>query len=188
MADLPEETIDEAERLTRLARDATDENEAAAYRSRRDELLADRGFVARIRDADETLVLYPEEWVEDGVARPDRIDDTDRAAERPLDPGVGEAAEWEAVEAHNADLIEAVEDEHGPVHAANARAFADFIGNHYARRVETATADEIEEFLAEYYPRNAWPSKEQRNAVDESIERLFETAGAEPPAFTAARR
>ena len=74
---------------------------------------------------------------------------------------------------YTAEIIEAVAERVGAVHAANARAFADFMGNHYARRVETATAAELREFLTEYYPRNAWPSDEQRDAVERSLEHVF---------------
>ena len=179
MAELPDDVVREAERLTRLSRDATDEA-AAAYESRRDELLAERSFAARVRESDDTLVLHPAEWLEDGVVRVDRVDDTDRAVEVSLSgPGEGEA--WDEAEAHNARLVAAVERDHGPVHAANARAFADFMGNHYARRMETATADELREFLTEYFPRNAWPSAEQREEVEASLALVFEAADAEMP-------
>jgi hypothetical protein len=184
MPDLPAEVRDEAERLTRLARRATDDAERAAYERDRDARLAEHGFTARVREEDDTLVLHPAEWVEDGDARPDRIDDTDRAVEIPLS-GAGDPEEWEAVEEHNAAVVESVADR-GEVHAANARAFADFMGNHYARRVETAGGTEIEEFLAEYYPRNAWPTDDQRAVVEQSLAYVFEEAGREPP--TAIRR
>jgi len=68
-----------------------------------------------------------------------------------------------------------------PSNAANARAFADFMGNHYVRRMETAGQRELRDFLTEYYPRNAWPSDEQREAVYESLRLVFEVAEAEVP-------
>ena len=178
--ELPDEIRTEAERLTRLAREAVDPDEAAAYERRRDEMLADRDFVARVREADDTLVLHPSEWLDDGVARVDRIDDTDRAVEVALSEP-GEAEEWEAVEAHNAEIVDRVAEAHGPVHGANARAFADFMGNHYARRVETATAREVEEFLDEYFPRNAWPTDGQKEAVEMSVTHVFEAADVDVP-------
>ena len=183
MGELPERVRDEAERLTRLAREAVDDSEREAYLDRRTELLAECEFRARLREGDDTLVLHPEEWIEDGVIRPDRIDDIDRGVEIPLS-GPGDPEDWDAVEAHNADLVAAVGEEHGAVHAANARAFADFMGNHYARRVETADAPEIREFLKEYYPRNAWPSDEQRAVLDRSIELLFDAADADCPDYS----
>jgi hypothetical protein len=180
--ELPEAVVDGAARLTRLARDAVDENEAAAYRDRRAEMLSDHDFTARVREEDETLVLYPEEWIDDGVVRVERIDDTDRAYELPL-TGADVDGDWDAVEEHNAQLVDAVEAEHGATHAANARVFADFMGNHYLRRADTASRDEIREFLTEYYPRNAWPSEKQESVVRESVERVFEAADADVPEF-----
>ena len=183
MADgLPEELIDEAERLTRLARDVPDPDEAAAHRERRDELLAEHGYTARYRTEDDTLVLNPTEWFEDGVVRTDRIEDLSRAVERPLSDA-GADGEWRAVEEHNAALVERVDAHHGPTHAANARAFADFMGNHYSRRVETASRRELREFLDEYYPRNAWPSERQKTVIDESLRLLFETVDADLPDY-----
>jgi hypothetical protein len=180
---LPDEAVDEAERLTRLARRAADENEAAAYEDRRRTILDEYGFTARVREEDETLVCYPSEWVEDGVVRIERIDDVERGVERPLGTDAGDEDEYDAVEAHNSSVVEAVGEAHGPVHAANARAFADFMSNHYVRRVESASSEEIREFLAEYYPRNAWPSEDQSSVVGESLERVFEVAGADVPEF-----
>jgi hypothetical protein len=178
--ELPAEVVDAAERLTRLARNAVDDDETAAYRERRASTLEAHEFTARVREEDDTLVLHPGEWVEDGVVRVERIEDTDRAVEISLS-GPGDADEYDAVEAHNASLVREVESAHGDVHAANARAFADFMSNHYVRTVETATRDELAEFLDEYYPRNAWPSKKQRSVVDESLALLFEAADEDLP-------
>ena len=177
---LPDDVVDEAERLTRLARNAVDEDEAAAYERHREDLLSGHEFTARIRDEDDVLVLHPDEWVEDGVIRVERIDDTDRAVEVPLS-APGDEDDWEAVEAHNAALVESVADAHGAVHGANCRAFADFLGNHYVRRVEDTTAAEVEVFLSEYYPRNAWPSEDQHEKITQSLELLFEEVDADMP-------
>ena len=159
-------------------REAVDDNERVAYREERDGLLAEHGYVPRVREDDpgETLVLYPDEWVEEGVVRIDRIEDTGRAVERSLS-GVG-SDDWEAVEAHNRAVAEQVRAEHGEVHGANAHAFADFMSNHYAKRVEAATSDEREEFREEYLPRNAWPTGAQREAVERSL-RLVEKVAVE---------
>jgi len=177
---LPREVADEAERLTRLARDAIDENEAAAYRERRADLLADHEYTSRIRgeNTEETLVLHPTEWVVDGSVHPDRIEDIDRGIEVPLE-GAGDAEDWDAVDEHNATVAEQVADEHGEVHGANARAFATFMSNHYARPVEEATERMREEFLSDYFPRNAWPSEDQRAVVEASLELVTEAAAAE---------
>ena len=173
--ELPAEVVSEAERLTRLAADATVDAEATVYRERRASIVDDHDFTARVRDADDTLVLHPAEWVDDGVVRVDRVDDTDRAVEVSLS-GPDHGAEWESVEADNEAVVAAVAEAHGAAHAANVRAFADFMGNHYLKRVGDATDAEREEFLTEYYPRNAWPSAEQEAIVEESLALAAETA------------
>ena len=180
--ELPADVVETAERLTRLARRAVDDAEADAYRADRDARLAEYGFRARVREeADrDVLVCYPAEWMADGTVQLDRIEDRARAVEIPLG-GVGEESEWETVEAHNRALVERVRAEGGTVHAANARAFADFMGNHYVRRLESAGQREVAEFVEEYYPRNAWPSDEQRAVLEESLRLVFEAVEADPP-------
>lgn len=175
MTDLSEDTVTEAERLTRHARDAISEDEAAAARRKRDDLLANHGYIAREREEDATLVLYPDDWVENEDVRIERIEDTDRAIERPLE-APGHEADWETIEAHNREIVERVREQYGEVHGKNAAAFADFMGNHYAKPMEKATRTMREEFLTEYFPRNAWPSKKQRSVVEQSIEVTLETA------------
>ncbi|WP_440008792.1 DUF7108 family protein [Halomicrococcus sp. SG-WS-1] len=175
MADLPDDAVERAERLTRLAREAVDDDEREKYRNERDSLLAEYEFSARVRNEDkrDVLVLHPDEWTEDGTVRVERIEDTDRAAEIPLD-GPGDPEDWDEVDEHNRAVATAVREEHGDVHGANATAFADFMSNHYARPVESATDDEVEEFLSEYFPRNAWPTGRQKEIVEESVELVFE--------------
>jgi len=182
--DLSAEVVSEAERLTRLARQAVDPAAAAAYRERRDELVAEQGFTPRVREDDpgETLVLYPAEWVEDGTVRPDRVENTDRAAEVSLS-GPGDPERWERVDEHNRELVAAVRDAHGDVHGDNAVALADFASNHYAKAVESLTAAELREFVEEYYPRNVWVPDERRAVVAESIRLVYEAAGVQAPPF-----
>ena len=177
MGELPAAVADEAERLTRLARAATDEAEREACREERAAVLADHGFTARVREGDTgaVLVCYPDEWLDDGTVRTERIDDTDRAVERRLS-GPGDPDDWRHVAAHNDRVVARVAERHGDVHAANARAFADFMSNHYARRIETTTADERREFREEYFVRNAWPSAEQRSAIEQSLSLTFDAA------------
>ncbi|EMA53640.1 MULTISPECIES: DUF7108 family protein [Halococcus] len=177
MSELPAAVVDEAERLTRLARAATDDAEREAYREERASVLADHGFTARVRedDTNAVLVCYPDEWIDDGTVRTDRIDDTDRAAERRLS-GPGDPDDWLHVAAHNDRVVARVAERHGDVHAANARAFADFMSNHYARRIETATETERREFREEYFVRNAWPSAEQRSVVEQSLTLTLDAA------------
>ncbi|ALG81483.1 DUF7108 domain-containing protein [Halanaeroarchaeum sulfurireducens] len=172
---LPASTVDEAVRLTRLARNAVDENEAAAHRERRAARLEEYGFTARVREEEngETLVCHPAEWLEDGVVDFTAVENTDRATEVPLS-GRGEQGTWEDAEAENRTIVEAVREQDGAIHAKNARAFADFMGNHYAAPIADARATHIQEALREYYPRNAWPTDEQWAVVVESLRRTFE--------------
>jgi hypothetical protein len=168
--DLPEAVVDEAERLTRMARQAVDENEARAYREERDSLLDSYGFEGRVReDGRDTLVCYPSGWVREGTVHPDRVDDVDRGVERPLE-GPGETAEWETIAEHNHEVAETIAAEHGGTHGENARALAAFASNHYAKPVEDLTAEERREFREEFFVRNAFPSEDQKTVVDESVD------------------
>ena len=176
--ELPAAVIETAEQLTRNAR-RVDGERATTLRDRRDELLAEYGFAARVRaegDGD-VLVCYPANWLEDGEVVFDRIEDRSRAVERPLSG----TDDWDAVERANRQIVAHVADEHGDVHAANVRAFADFMGNHHATRIADATEDHVAEFRAEYYPRNAWPDDDQRAIVAESLRLAFTCAGVEHP-------
>ncbi|ERH08890.1 MAG: hypothetical protein J07HX64_00642 [halophilic archaeon J07HX64] len=172
--ELPARVVEEAERLTRRAREAVDEAERAGALRARDRLLAGRGFTARLRNEDnrEVLVLYPAEWVTDGTVQPGRIDDLGRGVERPLS-GAGED-DWASVDTHNRDLARTVERAHGEIHGANAQALADFAGNHYGKRIERLTGTELRLFLEEYYPRNVWPTDDQKAVVEESVRLVFE--------------
>ena len=172
---LPEAVLDEAERLTRLARDAVDDAEARAYRDERDQLLADHEYTARVREDDtrDVLVCHPREWVSDGQIHPDRIDDVDRGIERALS-GPGEGADWDVVAEHNDDIVAAVAEADGEVHAENARKLADFASNHYAKPIEELTRTELEEFRDDYFERNVWPTDRQQSLLSESLRRTFE--------------
>ncbi len=180
--DVPNGVVEEAVRLTRLARRAVDEAEAEAYRADREERVAEHGFRTRIREeeARDVLVLYPAEWMVNGTVQFDAIEDTDRAIERTIS-GIGDANTYDRVNSHNRNIVARVRGDAGEVHAANANAFADFMGNHYVRHVGSATDAEVCEFLEEYYPRNAFPTDEQRAVVKTSLRLVFEVAGQEPP-------
>ena len=173
--DVPVEAVDEAERLTRLAREAesaepTPEIEEAAdqYRERRDALAAEYGYTARVRGEDDTLVLYPDEWMEGGTVQLDRVEDTDRAVEVSLS-GPGDADRYREVAAYNEAVAEAVAEREADVHARTAETFAAFMSNHYVRPVDDATPAMRAEFREEYLVRNGWPTDEQLAAVDESL-------------------
>lgn len=184
--ELPETVVEEAERLTRLARAAVAEEERAEYRAHREAILEDHGFTARVREegTGDVLVVHPAEWhdKEEGVVKTDRIEDLSRASEVRLS-GPGSPDDWEDIEAENRALVEEVRAEHGDVHGDNAALLADFMGNHYARPMASATAAELSEFRSEYYVRNAWPTDEQRAAIGESIRLVFETAGEPLPDY-----
>ncbi|WP_135302304.1 DUF7108 family protein [Haloarcula amylovorans] len=182
MTDLPDDTTDEVERLTKLAREAVDEKAAAAYREDRDALLDEHDYTARIREEDtgEVLVCHPAEWVDDGVIRPERVEDTDRGVEIRLS-GPEDPDEWDEVETANRTVVEEVQDEHGDVHGATADALADFMGNHYSKAIADATPEELAEFREEYFPRNAWPTDEQQSLLDESVRLTVEKAGGRIP-------
>ena len=176
---LPVDVVTRVLTLTRRMRRAVEEDEQAAYCEERDRLLAAHDYLARVREDDtgETLVLYPAEWTADGVVRVDRVDEPDRAVERPLS-GVG-TDDYEAVETHNRRVADRVAEVHGDPHGATAHAFADFASNHYAKCVERVTPAERREFREEYFPRNAWPTEDQRAAVEESLRRVEEIAAGE---------
>ena len=182
--DIPSDAVAEAERLTRLARRAEAERstpeveEAAAfYRERRDELVAEHDYVPRLREDDDTLVLYPDEWMDDGTVQLDRIETTDRAVEVSLS-GPGDADRYREVAAYNDAVVEAVSERYGDVHADTARAFAAFMSNHYVRAVDDATPEVRAEFREEYFPRNGWPTDEQLAVVEESLA-VIESVAAE---------
>jgi hypothetical protein len=178
-AELSPEIADEAERLTKLARDVGDDAEADAYREARSDLLADTEFTARVREDDrDTLVLYPEAWVVDGTVHPDRIDDIDRGIERPLE-GPGASEDWDVIDDHNRAIAEHVAEKHDDVHGQNAQALADFASNHYAKPIDDLTREEREEFLSEYFVRNAFPSDDQKAAVEESVQVVLDVADDE---------
>ena len=173
--DVPADTVDEAERLTRLARRTEDDAAAAFYRERRDELVTDHDYVPRLREEDDTLVLYPDEWMDDGTVQLDRIETTDRAVEVSLS-GPGDAGRYREIAAYNDAVADAVADAHDAVHADTARSFAAFMSNHYVRAVDDATADMRAEFREEYFPRNGWPTDEQLAVVDESLDAIESVA------------
>lgn len=177
---LPEDVVAEAERLTRLAREATDSNEAAAYRATRDELLSASDYEARVREEDDVLVLHPTEWLEDGTILVERVEDVDRGIEVPLS-GPGESEAWEAVEAHNRALADAVAEAQGDPHGATAHALADFASNHYAKPIDDLTAGELADFREEYFARNAWPTDAQRAALTTSLRLVYDAAEAPVP-------
>jgi hypothetical protein len=170
---LPEEIQKRATRLTRHARTTGDPAAEQRYREERQSLLAEHDYTARVRESDATLVLHPEAWIEDGTVRPDRIEDTDDAVEIPL---AGPDDDWAVVERHNRQVVDRVAAEHGEAHAATASALADYAGNHHESRIEHLSDEQLDRFREEYFPRNAWPSDEQRAVLAESVAIALETS------------
>lgn len=166
--DVPVDIVDEAERLTRLAREADDDAAAEFYRDRRDELVVDHDYVPRLRADDDTLVLYPDEWMADGTVQLDQIETTDRAVEVSLS-GPGDADRFQEIAAYNDAVAAAVAERKADVHADTARTFAAFMSNYYVRPVDDATPDMRAEFREEFLVRNGWPTDEQLAVVDESL-------------------
>lgn len=197
MADnqLPESVVDEAVRLTRLAERAPESappgafgeettlSEADRYRRERTELLREQEFRARLREDDSglTLVCYPAEWLQNGEIDLAAVEDTDRAIERRID-GTGGSDTWEPVAEHNREVATAVASRYGDPHARTARSFGRFMASHRVRRVETATAEDILEFVEEFFPRNTWPTDAQQAVVMRSI-RLTIAAATDGLAF-----
>ena len=181
---LPREVVDEAERLTRLAREATVEAEQEAYLDHRGDLLESRDYTARVRgdDTRDVLVLHPQEWVEEETIRTERIEDVSRGIEVPLSgPGAGD--DWAEIDAYNRAIVESVREEHGDAHAANVAALADFAGNHYAKLVTELTAAELREFRDDYFRRNAWPTADQRDVVEKSVQLAFDAVDERCPSW-----
>ncbi|GGM68441.1 hypothetical protein J2752_002076 [Halarchaeum rubridurum] len=182
MPELPDSTVAEAERLTRLALRASDPDEAAAYRDERDALLAEAGYAARERgdDGGVTLVCYPESWLDEtGTIRMDAFD-PDEAVERPLG-GPGDPDEWDEVATHNRGIARAVHEAHGSVHGETVTSLADFASNHYAKRIEDLTREELAEFREEYLVRNAWPTEAQLERLADSLRYAFAVVDEEKP-------
>jgi hypothetical protein len=177
MPEIPRLVVETARAMTRAARRET-HDDPDRLRCRRNRLLARYDYAARVRgeESGAVLVCYPEDWVEDGVYQPEAVTSTDDAVERSL-WSTDRDDDWETAAAHNRDLAATVRDRHGEVHGANAAAFGTYMANHHTARVEAATAEQVRDFLEEYYPRNEWPSAQEAAAVRESLEHLFAAAG-----------
>lgn len=169
---LPDKTVDQVVSLTLNARESDDtEND---YIQKRDDILERHGYTARIREEDDTLVLYPLDWIDDGGEVDfSQIQDTNRAIEESLS-GVNEGADWENIEETNSEIVSEVREEYGDTHAENIRAFADYMGNHFLKVVTEATKEEKEQFKEEYYIRNVWSNESQESALEESLDLIDE--------------
>lgn len=139
-------------------------------RAEREKLLTEYGFSSRFREDEGGVVLvcFPTSWLKDGKLDRESVSDLDRAVELPI-TGSDDPATWREIARENERIAEAVNNRHGETHGKNAASFADFMNNHRARPIHRATEDDIAEFLTDYFPRNVWPSPEQKHAIDESI-------------------
>lgn len=179
---IPESVLEEVERLTRLARRTSSPDEQAVYRERRENLLADYDYTARVRSDEhgETLVCYPAEWDVDGTVDPARVDDVDRGIEISLS-GTGDPDEWADVHEENQAVADAVRDAEGETHGDNADALADFASNHYAKPIADLTPAELTEFREDYYRRNVWADPDVEAVLDESIAAVYRTLDVPHP-------
>jgi hypothetical protein len=177
MPELPQSTFEAARAMTRVLRRDT-HPDTVAIRERRETLLARHGYTARVREDESgpVLVCYPEAWVEDGTFQPEELESTENAVEGRLSRAPhGDG--WAGIASHNRELADRVAERFGEPHGETAAAFGTYMANHHESPVEGATATEIEDFRHEYFPRNAWPSAAQREAVATSLRHLFAVAG-----------
>lgn len=174
---LPPAVRETVRRLARQERRVDRDERAAALRERREAVLEPHGYTSRVREDSnrDVLVCYPRAWLDGDTVRVDDIESLDRGVELPLS-GAGDPEDWTALAARNRDLVADVHDQYGDTHGANAEAFAAFMNNHRAKPIADAIPEDVEEFLAEFYPRNVWPSSAQRAVVEESIELTCELA------------
>jgi hypothetical protein len=162
--------VDEAARLSRVALSGDDVMREDA-RTERDELAAEHGYEARVRE-DRVLVLHPAGWLdEDGVVDMDAFD-ADEAYEVPLDGGG-----YDEARAYNDTLLEEFEEDASEADVFNARAFAEFCENHHATAVKNVSEEHVHEFIDDYYVRNVWASEEAEERVEESLRLLLREAG-----------
>ena len=177
MPDLPDFAFEAARAMTRVMRRDT-HPEPEAIRDRRETLLGRYGYAARVREdeAGPVLVCYPDDWLEDGTLQPDRLESTENAVEGRL-TRAHHGDGWAGIDAHNHALADRVSEAYGEPHGDNAATFGIYLANHHEVPVEGATATHVEDFLEEYFPRNAWPSEAQRAAIETSLRHLFGIAG-----------
>jgi hypothetical protein len=180
---LPETVVERVTQLTRWARRAT-EPDATEYRDVGNDYSQSVGTLRVFGRGNRHARALPR-GMGRGQHRPaDRIDNLDRGVEQPLE---GSSEDWAVVNEHNRELAATIDTEHGPVHGANALALAEFAGNHYGSRIEHLSKTALTEFLTEYFPRNVWPSAEQKDVVEESIRLTFDATDEPVPAIESVR-
>ena len=129
-----------------------------------DRIVGDAGYRWRMREADSTMVCVPITWFEDEVIVPERVDTAD-AIEIECAPS---AAGYDAVAAANAEVAAAVGAAYGAAHGENAAIIARFMTAHLRRPIASMTeADRVA--FSEFYLRNAWPSDDAKEVIDQSV-------------------
>lgn len=161
---LPDDVIDKVVYMTKRSRDES------SLVDKRDEILRQYDYRARVRDEDDVLILYPEDWInENKNVDPKDIESIDSAFEIPLS-GSRDNADWDEVERINSNIVDSIREEHGEIHGDNTREFADFMGNHKLKKIPNMTEEDKMEFLEYYFPRNVWATDEQESSVEQSMD------------------
>ncbi|MFB6187930.1 MAG: rnhA operon protein, partial [Halobacteriaceae archaeon] len=147
------------------------------YKQRRRELLDrfDYEFHLRSTENETVLVCYPSAWMDNGIVDIEAIDDRDKAIERNLNSTHSEK-DWETIYTINNEIATDVKESYGKIHGQTATAFSEFMSNHRMAPIWNATANDIIEFLQEYFVRNAWPTDAQSAVVNRSLRYTIEMA------------
>lgn len=163
---IPDSVVDKAVSLTHRSRREDD----SSFKDKRDEILSEHNYNARVRDEDDVLVLYPTDWLDENRnVHPEHVESFDKAVEIPLS-GSRDDANWEEVEKVNSEVVKTIREKYGDTHGDNAREFADFMGNHRLKKIPNTTEQDKEEFLEHYFQRNVWATDEQESVVEESLQ------------------
>jgi hypothetical protein len=163
---LPSSVQEKVVSLTRRSRRESNDN----HLNRRDQILDKYDLEARVRDEDDTLVIYPTEWIDsNGNIDFSEVDDKNNAIEISLS-GPNKDADWEEVYQYNMRIVSRVRDEFGDVHAKNIEEFGEFLANHYLKKITEATEEEKKDFMNEFFVRNVWSTDKQESVLDDSLE------------------
>jgi len=160
---LPDSAVETVATLTRRARRG-DEGAIAE----RDALLDRHGYAASIEN--DALRLYPADWGVDSSIDTDQFS-TDAVVRIQLGRD-----DLDAIAPSNRPAADRVADQYGDPHGATADAFATYMNNHHAARIDAATKRQVERFRDEYFVRNVWPTAEQRSCIDDSLDHVFDVA------------
>lgn len=176
-------TLDDgpARRARDVGRDAaegsdpsSDRTDVQEIRRERDAIAERHGYGVRLRDADDVLVCYPLDWLDDGTVDLDSVEDLDRAVEVSLGGGSDDVAD---VRDANDAVVEPVLEEADDAVGYDAAAFAEYCENHHRARLGEVSRTQVERFLEEYYPRNVWPPDGAEDRVEEALRRVLDRAG-----------